>query len=180
MSIVRLLVLSLAVTVGLSGTGAEGLSLSEVSVPGLSCVGLDPPADGEIIAPFAPGPGYSGHWGVDFPLAPEGEVRAAAGGRVTFSGRVVKNLVVTIDHGGGLKTSYSYLDRSLVTMGQRVNRGMVIGRATGGSLHDGLHFSVRIDGEYVDPETVLGCQPAGPSAGLRLVPADSPTPSKES
>ena len=168
MPTIRVLLLGLVVTAALSGTGVEA-SAQESSGRGVSCVGLDPPGDGAIVASFAPGPGYSGHWGVDYLLGPDGSVRAAAGGRVTFSGRVVGNLVVTVDHGGGLKTSYSFLDRSLVGRGRDVMRGMVVGRASNDSLHGGLHFSVRIGGTYIDPEQVLGCRPRSPSAGLRLL-----------
>lgn len=172
MSTIRPLLLALAVTVVLSGTVVEASSAPEDAGRGTSCVGLEPPSDGAITGAFAPGPGYSGHWGVDYLVGSDGSVKAAAGGRVTFSGRVVGNLVVTVDHGGGLKTSYSYLDRSLVARGQLVKRGMVVGRASDDSLHGGLHFSVRIGGTYIDPETVVGCRPRSPSAGLRLVPVE--------
>ena len=138
----------------------------------LSCVGLDPPGDGVITGRFGPGPNYSGHWGIDYRDDTDGHVRSAAGGEVTFSGLVVGNLVVTVDHGGGLKTSYSYLDRSTVSRGRRVGRGMVIGRAGRGPLHDDFHFSVRLEGEYIDPERTLGCLPRSPSKGLRLVPVN--------
>lgn len=172
MSIIRPLLLGLAVIVALAGTGIEASPAPEGPGRGASCVGLDPPSDGVITAGFAPGPGYSGHWGVDYVPTSDGAVRAAAGGRVTFTGLVVGNLVVTVDHGGGLRTSYSYLDRSLVARGQHVKRGMVVGRVSDGSFHGGLHFSVRIDGTYIDPETVLGCRPRSPSAGLRLLPVE--------
>ncbi len=165
----RSLLVGLVVAVGFWMTGAGATPVPESAAPGTSCVGLDPPVEGRITAGFEPGPGYEGHWGVDYPLGPDGAVRAAADGEVSFSGWVVGNLAVTLDHGGGLKTSYSYLDSSLVKRGQSVNRGMVIGRADGDSPHDGLHFSVRIHGTYIDPETVVGCLPVAPTAGLRLV-----------
>lgn len=172
MSTIRPLLLALAVTVSLSGTVVDASSAPADAGRGTSCVGLEPPSDGAITAAFAPGPGYSGHWGVDYQVGSDGSVKAAAGGRVTFSGLVVGNLVVTVDHGGGLKTSYSYLDRSLVARGRHVKRGTVVGRASDDSLHGGLHFSVRIGGAYIDPETVVGCRPRSPSAALRLVPLE--------
>ena len=46
------------------------------------------------------------------------------------------------------------------------------GRAHSGLPYPTLHFSVRINGTYVDPAPRLGCLPRSPSAGLRLVPAD--------
>ena len=45
----------------------------------------------------------------------------------------------------------------------------MIGLAGGGAEPGGFHFSVRIDGEYIDPEPLLGCAPRAPHAGLRLV-----------
>jgi len=93
---------------------------------------------------------------------------AAAAGRVIFAGQVTENLAVTIDHGGGLWTSYSYLESLTVHKGQKVGRGSVIAVIGSHPEHDGLHFSVRLDGTYLDPEPILGCQARPPSAGLRL------------
>ena len=136
---------------------------------GRSCVGLDPPSVGAVGVGFEPGPNFSGHWGLDYRGDPESPVRAAAGGRVTFSGSVVDNLAVTIDHGGGLRTSYSYLGSIAVARGQTVGRGAVVGSLPPVPAHDGLHFSVRIADTYVDPEPLVGCLPRSPSAGLRLI-----------
>lgn len=136
---------------------------------GRSCVGLSPPADGIVIAAFEPGPGYEGHWGIDYEGDRDGLVQAAAGGTVIFSGRVVDNPVVTIDHGGGLWTSYSYLGHITVLTGEDVARGTVVGTVGADTGHGDVHLSVRIDGEYIDPVRVMGCQARAPSAGLRLI-----------
>ena len=144
------------------------------AVPGIltggrSCVGLDPPTGGAVLSGFEPGPGYAGHWGADFEAGPDGLVRAAAGGTVTWSGPVADNLAVTIDHGGGLRTSYSYLSHALVVRGREVERGAVVGAAggDGGQVH--VHLSVRLGSTYVDPEPLVGCVLRAPAAGLRLV-----------
>ena len=139
------------------------------SADGRSCVGLSPPVDGIVTVPFDPGPGYEGHWGIDYEGDHDGLVQAAAGGTVVFSGRVVDNLVVTIDHGGGLWSSYSYLGHVTVLGGEEVGRGTVVGTVGGDTDQGDVHLSVRIDGEYVDPLRVVGCQARAPSAGLRLV-----------
>ena len=151
-----------AVYPGSSAAGVQGGAVQ-------SCAGLDPPSGGFISAGFAPGPNWSGHWGVDFADYAGAPVRAAASGEVTFSGYVAENLAVTVDHGGGLKTSYSSLGSALAAPGQRVARGEVIGSAGGAEGSGGVHFSVRIDGEYIDPEPLLGCAPREPYAGLRLL-----------
>ena len=142
---------------------------ARTSVEGRSCVGLSPPVDGIVTVPFEPGPGYEGHWGIDYEGDRDGLVQAAAGGTVIFSGRVVGNLVVTIDHGGGLWTSYSYLGHVTVLAGQEVARGTAVGTVGADTGHGEVHLSVRIDGEYVDPLRVMGCLARAPSAGLRLV-----------
>ena len=171
----RMTALGLAVILAGMWAGAAG---ADAGGGGTSCVGLAPPVSGKMVAGYDPGPGYGGHWGVDL-VAEEGEpVRAAAEGTVSFSGVVVGNRTVTVEHGGGLKTSYSYLSRALVTRGQRMTRGQPLGEADGSSHSDAqvpiLHFSVRVNGEYTDPAPLLGCLSRSPAAGLRLVPVDVP------
>lgn len=166
---IRPLIPVLVLAVSITGMSHPGASLSGPLDQNRSCVGLDPPSDGIISTGFAPGQNYSGHWGIDYRGDTDGYIRAAAAGRVTYSGLVVENLVVTVDHGGGLKTSYSYLDGAMVVRGQRVARGTVIGRAGTRPIHEDVHFSVRMEGVYVDPEPLVGCLPRAPSAGLRLV-----------
>jgi murein DD-endopeptidase MepM/ murein hydrolase activator NlpD len=100
--------------------------------------------------PFAPG-----HRGVDVG-APEGSsVRASAPGVVSFAGSVAGNLSVTIDHGGGLVTSYSFLGTTQVSRGTAVEQGEVIGTVgrghTGSGLPTHVHLSSRRDGFYFDP-----------------------------
>ena len=139
-----------------------------VRIAGQSCVGLSPPIDGVIVQTYSPRGRYEGHWGVDWGETSTLDVTAAAGGVVTFSGVVVDNRTVTIDHGGGLKTSYSYLAESRVARGDWVRRGSIVGGAGFDSEHGDLHFSVRLDGTYADPEPMLGCRWAAPFAALRL------------
>ena len=134
---------------------------------GASCVGLSAPVEAPLTRPFAPVGRYDGHWGIDFGAPREPEVTAAAAGDVTFAGVVVDNRAVTIDRGGGLSSSYSYLDALAVQPGDVVDRATVIGVPVAGD-HDHLHFSVRLGGRYVDPELVLGCQRRGPRDALRL------------
>lgn len=139
----------------------------------VGCIGLRPPVPGDVVADYAPTGRYSGHWGVDFD-APTGTiVRAASSGTVAFSGTVAGNRTITIDHGGGLKTSYSYLAERWLGAGHRVEPGQALG--TVGLAHGlgGLHFSVRIAGAYVNPTPLLSCRPLALSKGLRLVP-DTP------
>ncbi len=111
-------------------------------IAALACLGLSYPVQGPIVSGFAPVGRYAGHWGVDFSAPAGTQVTASASGRVSFSGNVVGNSTVTVEHGGGLRTSYSYLATRIVFAGQHVGRGAVVG--TAGTSHGGLHFSVRV------------------------------------
>ncbi|MDH3193398.1 MAG: M23 family metallopeptidase [Acidimicrobiia bacterium] len=134
-----------------------------------TCVGMTWPVSGEVIAHYAPSGQYAGHWGIDIGTDAGSVVRAAAPGRVTFAGEVAGNRTVTIDHGGGLRTSYSYLDERLVSAGAWMEAGDPVGRSGLPHAIAGLHFSVRVHGAYVDPISWLGCQPYEPARALRLV-----------
>ncbi len=94
------------------------------------------------------------HSGVDFRAAIGTPIYAANRGVV----RLAKNLFysgnhVILDHGEGLFTSYSHLNRIDVHTGQSVDKGQVIGKsgATGRVSGPHLHWSVKIHGVNVDP-----------------------------
>lgn len=140
------------------------------------CLGLTSPVSGPVIHPFGPKGQYAGHWGIDIAVPLDTTVQAADGGVVTFSGTVAENKTVSIDHGGGLKTSYSFLASRSVGRGAWLMAGGGLGQS--GVVHDpaaeiaALHFSVRVDGSYVDPAKFLGCFPYELSKAVRLLPAD--------
>ncbi len=138
-------------------------------VDGGRCVGLEWPVAGPTVNGFEPTGQYSGHWGIDIGAEEGTLVSAAAAGRVTFAGQVVDNQTVTIDHGGGLKTSYSFLEVRSVDAGAWVEPGGSIGRSGWSHEIAGLHFSVRLSGRYVDPLDWMGCQGYQPDRALRLV-----------
>lgn len=150
------------------------LALSLVAPPAASgtCPGLMGPVDAEIIRPFAPVGRFGGHWGVDFGTEPGTPVHAADAGTVSFAGEVAGVLSVTVDHGGGLRTSYSYLSEVTVARGQPVAAGATVGRS--GVDHDlpAVHFSVRVGDVYRDPENWLGCL-GSPAPALALVPVSA-------
>lgn len=109
---------------------------------------------------LAPATPYAaGHRGVDI-RSPASVVRAPADGVVHFAGVVVDRPVLSIDHGGGVLSSYEPVETTL-RRGDVVRRGEVIGTLLPGHCSGGpcLHFGVRIDGEYVSPLLFLGGQP---------------------
>lgn len=130
---------------------------------------LQAPVPGEMTSPFAPIGHYQGHWGLDLAANPGSQVRAPGPGVVTFAGSVAGMLTVTIDHGGGLRSSVSYLESILVAHGDEVGSGEVVGRSGAAHGRPQLHLSVRVNGEYVDPEPFLACG-AGQPGRLYLLP----------
>ena len=133
---------------------------------------LIPPVDAPVIVRFVEPPHRwaPGHRGLDYALPAGTSIRAAAGGTVIFAGDVAGHLAVTIEHGLGMQTTYTALREITVERGQEVTQGTWIGYS--GSAHPGgepgLHFGVKVDGEYVDPATLLGSIDA--SSALRLAP----------
>jgi hypothetical protein len=133
---------------------------------------LVPPVDAPISARFeAPSSDYGpGHRGIDY-AAPTGtKVRAAGDGTVTFAGPVAGVDAVTVDHGGGLESTYSDLGRVLVTEGASVGQGTWLGTVgtPHGSDEPGLHFGVKLHDRYVDPAAYLG--PTDVTNALHLAP----------
>lgn len=95
------------------------------------------------------------HSGMDF-TAPTGtDVYATGNGviaAVTSSQRGLGKHIV-IDHGFGYSTVYAHLNDFNVRVGQKVQRGDVIGYVgnTGMSVAPHLHYEVKLNGNYVDP-----------------------------
>ncbi|MFH0917211.1 MAG: peptidoglycan DD-metalloendopeptidase family protein [bacterium] len=94
------------------------------------------------------------HTGIDVSAGMGTSIRAASGGTVVSAGwRGGYGKCVVISHGGGLATLYAHQSEILVTEGQSVKRGEVIGKvgSTGYSTGPHLHFEVRVNGSPVDP-----------------------------
>jgi murein DD-endopeptidase MepM/ murein hydrolase activator NlpD len=95
------------------------------------------------------------HQGIDL-AAPVGTpIYATADGTVTEAAynRGGYGNLIKLDHGRGIETRYAHLSRVLVSPGQRIARGQVIGHmgSTGRSTGSHLHYEVRIDGRAVNP-----------------------------
>ncbi|MBR3645343.1 MAG: peptidoglycan DD-metalloendopeptidase family protein [Lachnospiraceae bacterium] len=98
------------------------------------------------------------HSGIDLP-APSGTPIVAAGsGQVAWANySATAGNWIGIDHGNGLYTVYMHMSALLVSPGQNVSQGQTIGLVgtTGSSTGNHLHFSVRLNGAYVNPNDYL-------------------------
>ncbi|RVW03775.1 M23 family metallopeptidase [Rhodococcus spongiicola] len=108
-----------------------------------------------------------GHRGVDLAAAPGQRVLAAGAGTVVFAGAVAGRPVVSVDHPGGLRTTYEPVEPS-VTAGRRVGRGDLLGTVIVGHPECAatacLHWGLRRDREYLDPLPLVRAVP------IRLLP----------
>jgi murein DD-endopeptidase MepM/ murein hydrolase activator NlpD len=81
--------------------------------------------------------------------------------------------VLSIDHGGGLISSFEPVISSL-RRGQVVRLGDVVGQFGGGRSHCApgscLHWGVRRNGRYIDPLLLLP-ERRGPAVLLPLLPS---------
>ena len=99
------------------------------------------------------------HSGIDFG-APSGQpIKAAYRGEVVIAeySSSAGNYIM-LNHGNGLATVYMHCSKLNVSVGQIVEKGDIIGLvgSTGNSTGPHLHFSVRQNGEYVDPGPYIG------------------------
>ena len=99
------------------------------------------------------------HNGVDMAADTGSPILAAADGTViaaSYSSSMGN--YVMIDHGGGLYTIYMHASALYVSQGQSVTAGTQIAAvgSTGNSTGPHLHFSVRLNGQYVSPWQYLG------------------------
>lgn len=122
---------------------------------------LDWPVRGELVGHF----GIETHPrfgtqvrndGIDIAAAIGTSVRSVAKGRVDFANDDYEGMggMIVLNHGDGYYTLYGHLDAVLVSNGQEVQPGAVIGRVgDAGSLKGAaLHFEVRKGSSPLDPE----------------------------
>jgi len=152
------------------------LSLQAGVVPARAAGTMRWPVVGPVIRGFDPpdSPYSSGHRGIDIAVSFGTPVVAPGDGLVAFAGSVGGSLYVSIDHVGGLRSTFSWLSSRVVRTGDLVSEGQLIGY-TGvghsGSVVPHLHFGMRILDAYVNPLDYLA--PLDPSLLLRLVPLPS-------
>lgn len=121
--------------------------------------GLIWPVNGPITSPFCERRAWEAcHPGIDIGVPTGTSIRAAANGTVRIAGWVGGYGNYTcIQHAGPLSTCYGHQERILVSVGQSVRQGQVIGISdcTGLCFGPHLHFETRINGTVVNPMNYL-------------------------
>lgn len=99
------------------------------------------------------------HYGIDL-AAPSGTpIYATRAGRVTRTTYDSSSgYYVVLDHGDGFESKYLHMTHYIVSPGQSVSAGQVIGYvgSTGASTGAHLHFSIMYNGQHVNPAKYIG------------------------
>ena len=110
-----------------------------------------------------------GHRGVDLEAAPNDPIYAAGAGTVIYAGTLAGIPTVSIEHPGGLRTTYQPV-LPLVAVGDTVTRQQPIGTLAPGGTHGypGLQWGAKFGADdYINPLTLL------PAPVIRLKPPPS-------
>lgn len=103
------------------------------------------------------------HSGVDLKARRGDLVAASYAGVVQFAGWYYGygNLLI-VNHGGGVTTYYAHLSSFDLKVGEKVERGTIVGRAgsTGRATSPHLHYELRIDGNPVNPFQAIALDPS--------------------
>src|SRR3954449_5812286 len=117
------------------------------------------PVNGPITSPFCERRAWeSCHPGIDIGVPAGTPIRAADSGRVVIAGWTGGYGNYTcIQHTASLSSCYGHQSAILVSVGQNVTQGQVIGLVgcTGLCFGDHLHFEVRINGAVTNPLNYL-------------------------
>ncbi|WP_426751016.1 M23 family metallopeptidase [Myxococcus sp. Y35] len=121
------------------------------------------PRQDRITAPFGDRRTFNGklssqHFGVDIDGDPGTPVQAANDGTVVMArNNYAAGNTVLVHHGAGLYTAYFHLSRIGVKLGETVKQGQELGRvgSTGRVTGPHLHWGVKVDGLWVDGESLL-------------------------
>ncbi|HYO45490.1 MAG TPA: M23 family metallopeptidase [Gemmatimonadota bacterium] len=94
------------------------------------------------------------HYGIDISARRGSPIVATAAGTVVEAGwKNGHGNYVEVDHGHGIRSTYSHASRVLVKAGQRVNRGDTVALvgSTGFSVAPHVHYEVHENGDPIDP-----------------------------
>lgn len=124
---------------------------------------MDAPAGGAVTSPFGwrehPISGAEDfHRGVDIAAASGSGIYASLPGRVVeVDSSPIYGNYITLDHGGGLTTTYCHCESIAAPLGANLRRGELVALvgSTGISTGPHVHFEISKDGRYYNPAWVL-------------------------
>lgn len=122
-------------------------------------IAYEKPAAGEVTSPF----GYrihpvdktvKFHYGTDIAAKKGTPVTAFADGKVLVTGESATLGKFVVLYHGAIETQYAHCDSISVTNGQTVKKGDKIAAVgdTGNATDACLHFELKVNGQYVNPE----------------------------
>jgi murein DD-endopeptidase MepM/ murein hydrolase activator NlpD len=94
------------------------------------------------------------HLGADLASLINSPVYAGNNGTVVYAGPLgIYGNTIILDHGLGVFSSYSHMSKIDVKVGDKLQKGAVMGQTgtTGLAAGDHLHFAINLQGEFVDP-----------------------------
>jgi murein DD-endopeptidase MepM/ murein hydrolase activator NlpD len=155
----------------LNGIGANGTLPHQLFIPAVTTdaippatTGSDPAGGRERVVRFIwPTQGvitqyfWQYHPGLDIANATGTPEVAADGGKVIWAGWGDYGDYVELDHGNGFQTIYAHMSKVLVSVGQMVTKGELLGLmgATGRATGPHLHFEIRYNGVPQNPLDLL-------------------------
>lgn len=117
------------------------------------------PVTGQVISDFGATANGGKNDGINIAANLDMPIRASASGTVTYAGDELKNYgnLVLVKHTGGYTTAYAHAGRLIVSKGDFVARGQVIGYVgqTGDVSRPQLHFEIRSATTPVNPRSYL-------------------------
>jgi len=122
------------------------------------------PVSGPLVSDFGSTANGGKNDGINIAAAMDAPIRASASGTVTYAGNELKNYgnLVLVKHTGGYTTAYAHADRLIVSRGDFVAKGQVIGYVgqTGDVSKPQLHFEIRSATTPVNPHSYLAATTA--------------------
>jgi hypothetical protein len=142
---------------GAGDAAPSAAAAADASAPGVQVVRGNRfiwPAFGPITSYF--GPGHPGGIDIGLDWDEDSPVLASAAGTVSFAGGDAccsYGYYVVLEHDHGMTTLYGHFSRILVSEGQQVAQGQLLGLGGDSGESDGkhLHFELREDGRVLDP-----------------------------
>jgi len=141
----------------------DDVSVSTLAAPAIDA-SFEWPVQGRILSAFGNKSNGEQNDGINIASDYGIPIHAAAAGTVTYAGNELKGYgnLVLIKHDDGYVTAYAHAENLVVTRGEVVKQGQVIGYVgdSGGVPEPQLHFEIRRGKIPLDPLTMLRSQSA--------------------